>query len=286
MSGAASSGARMTSIRLTGKLAVARGAMKLARAWDLPFRDRAYRAWYDAISELSELLFTNFHCMNYGYAPALESAGAERFQLGLYDFLASLTPLQGKRLLEVGSGRGGGAAHLRRVHETGDLTGLDLSERAIEASQARFEDPGLRFVPGNAEALPFEDASFEVIFNVESSHCYPDVGAFLDEARRVLVDDGVLLFADFRHAKDVSDVEALVAGSRFKVQQRADITQNVLTALEADDARKRELIDTSSVVPTLIRGSIHHFAGCVGSPMYEDFRSGRRVYFAYALTAR
>lgn len=265
---------------------MARGAMKLARAWNLPFRDRAYRAWYDAISELSELLFTDFHCMNYGYAPAPEGAGAEPFQLGLYDFLASLTPLHDKRVLEVGSGRGGGAAHLRRAHGAGDVTGLDLSERAVETSQARFEDPGLRFVPGNAEALPFEDASFDVIFNVESSHCYPDVGAFLDEARRVLVDDGVLLFADFRHAEDLNDVEALVDGSRFKVQQKMDITQNVLAALEADDARKLELIDTSSVVPTLIRGSIHHFAGCIGSPMYEDFRSGQRVYFAYSLTAR
>ncbi|MCP3984785.1 MAG: class I SAM-dependent methyltransferase [bacterium] len=279
-----------TSLRLAGKLAIARAAMKLARAWDLPFRERAYRTWYDAISELSELLFSDFRCMNYGYAsvaevPGAESDDPERFQLGLYDFLAALTPLRGKRVLEVGSGRGGGAAHVLHAHGASHVTGLDLSERAVEASRTCFDDAGLRFLSGNAEALPFEDASFDVVFNVESSHGYPNVDAFLEEAHRVLTDDGMLLFADFRHAEEAAATEALVASSRFKIEHQMDITQNVLAALEADDARKRELIDGSSAVPDLIRGSIHHFAGCIGSPMYEDFRCGRRMYFAYALRA-
>lgn len=278
--------ATAASLRLSGKLAVARGAMKLARAWDLPFRERAYRAWYDSISELSEFLFGDFHCMNYGYAPALESGGLERHQLALYDFLASLAPLRDKRVLEVGSGRGGGAAHLRHRHGARDVTGLDLSERAVEASRARFDAAGLRFVSGNAEALPFDDACFDVLLNVESSHCYPDLGAFLAEARRVLVDDGVLLLADFRHREDVGEVEDQVDRSRFEVQQRMDISRHVVAALEADDARKRRLIDANSTLPAFLRGSIHHFAGCIGSPMYEDFRSGRRVYFAYLLAVR
>lgn len=273
------------SLRLTGKLAMARAAMKLARALNLPFREHAYRAWYDGISELSELLFGDFHCMNYGYVPAAEGAGPERFQLGLYDFLATLTPLRDKRVLEIGSGRGGGAAHVRRTHGASDVTGVDLSERAVDASRARFDSMDLHFLSGNAEALPFDDASFDVVLNVESSHCYPDVGAFLEETRRVLTDDGVLLLADFRRSEEAADVDALVASSRFEVEQRMDITKNVLAALEADDARKREMIDTSSAVPNLIRGSIHHFAGCIGSPMYEDFRSGHRTYFAYALRA-
>jgi len=260
--------------------------MKLARALNLPFREQAYRAWYDGISELSELLFGDFHCMNYGYAPAVEEAGPERFQLGLYDFLATLAPLRDERVLEVGSGRGGGAAHVLRAHGASEVSGIDLSERAVEASRAHFNDAGLRFLSGNAEALPFEAASFDVVLNVESSHCYPDVGAFLEEARRVLVNDGVLLLADFRRSEEAANVEARIASSRFKVEQQMDITRNVLAALEADDARKRELIDTSSAVPNLMRGSIHHFAGCIGSPMYEDFQSGRRTYFAYVLRAK
>lgn len=259
--------------------------MKLARAWNLPFRNHAYRAWYDAISEFSGLLFSEFYCMNYGYAPGAEEGGLERFQLGLYDFLAAQTRVRDARILEVGCGRGGGAARLHATHGARSVTGLDVSESAIEASSCRFRDPGLRFLAGDAAALPFEDASFEVVFSVESSHCYPDVEVFLSEAHRVLIADGVLLLADFRRREDAGAVEAQIASSRFKVLQRVDITPNVVAALEADDDRKRYLIDSSRAVPDFIRGSIHHFAGCLGTPMYEDFRTGRRRYFVYSLAA-
>ncbi|MAE94230.1 MAG: methyltransferase type 11 [Deltaproteobacteria bacterium] len=266
-------------------MALARGGLKLARALGFPVRERGYQVWYDTISELSELLFSDFHCMNYGYAPAPESAGPERHQLGLYDYLALQAPLRDKRVLEVGSGRGGGAAHVLHAHGARAVTGLDLSERAVEASRARFDGAGLRFVPGHAAALPFGDSSFDVLINVESSHCYPDVAAFLAEARRVLVAEGVLLLADFRHREEVGDLEAQVAQSGFKVGYQRDITPHVVAALEADDARKRNLIDSGSAIPDFLRRPIYHFAGCKGSPMYEDFRSGRRVYLAFALAA-
>lgn len=63
--------------------------------------------------------------MNYGYAEIAETgctatSGSmeEQFNLKLYSFVATLGPdgdkLQQKELLEIGSGRGGGAAHLAR----------------------------------------------------------------------------------------------------------------------------------------------------------------------------
>ena len=270
-------------LRLSTRLAAARGAMKLTRAWKLPGREQAYRAWYDAISEFSELLFADFHCMNYGVAPVADPDAHEAFQLGLYDLLAGFEPLAGCRVLEVGSGRGGGAAHVGRTHGARAVEGLDLSARAVEMSRAAFEAPGLRFTVGAADRLPFEDASFDVLLNVESSHCYPDVEAFLGEARRVLTPDGALLLADFRHRDEAADLRDQAERAGFRVSHEEEITKRVIDALDADDARKRRLIDACPAVPSAVRGSIRHFAGCKGSPMYEDFRAGRRVYLAYRM---
>ncbi len=273
-------------LRLSAQLMLARGAMKVARAWNLPFREHAYRAWYDAINDFSGLVFADFQCMNYGYAPAAATAAAERFQLALYDFLAHLRgpgTLQAARVLEVGSGRGGGAAHLRRLYDTGAVVGVDLSRRAIEASCARHSADGLRFAVGNSENLPFADRCFDVVLNVESSHCYPDPSAFLRETQRVLTSDGVLLLADFRHATEVKLLDEQIAGAQFEVLERHDITGRIVAALEADDARKRAMIDSLPAVPAPVRASIRHFAGCLGSPMCEDFQNRRRVYLAYAL---
>ena len=60
----------------------------------------------------------------------------------------------------------------------GTAAGLDFSQKAIDFARGHHRDPRLRFVCGDAEALPFADASFDAVLNVESSHCYPNVPRF------------------------------------------------------------------------------------------------------------
>ena len=63
--------------------------------------------------------------------------------------------------------------------------------------------PGLAFEVGDAERMPFPDASFDAVVNVESSHCYPSMPAFLSEVRRVLRPGGHFLYADLRPRTDL-----------------------------------------------------------------------------------
>ena len=53
-----------------------------------------------------------------------------------------------------------------------------------------------RFEVGDAEHLPLEDGTFDVVTNVESSHTYPNLRAFLTEVRRVLTKGGLFLYTD------------------------------------------------------------------------------------------
>mgnify|MGYP003327652535 CR=1 FL=1 len=109
-----------------------------------------------------------------------------------------------QNLLEVGSGRGGGSSYIQRYLKTETVTGLDISSDAVQLSNSSFDTPGLTFVQGDSENLPFENAVFDAVLNVESSHCYGNITLFLTEVKRVLKPGGFFLWADFRLTKEMS----------------------------------------------------------------------------------
>ncbi len=76
-------------------------------------------------------------------------------------------------------------------------TGLDLNPDGISFCRRRHDLPGLEFVQGDAEDLPFPDESFDAVINVESSHLYPHFPVFLTEVARVLRPGGNFLYTDW-----------------------------------------------------------------------------------------
>jgi SAM-dependent methyltransferase len=88
--------------------------------------------------------------------------------------------LAGKRVLEVGSGRG----YLQDMAL--DYTGLDLSASVA----ARYHKP---FVVASATAMPFADNSFDAIWSIWVLEHIPEPERALREMRRVLKPGGVLL---------------------------------------------------------------------------------------------
>jgi SAM-dependent methyltransferase len=102
-----------------------------------------------------------------------------------------------RRMLEVGCGPGRGLDLISRLEEGSSFVGLDLSPKAIEyASQHCSNSQRVTFMQGDAEALPFADAEFDVVLNIESSHNYPHLERFFAEAVRVLKPGGYLVHAD------------------------------------------------------------------------------------------
>jgi SAM-dependent methyltransferase len=89
-------------------------------------------------------------------------------------------------VLEIGVGLG--ADHQRFAEGGARLTGIDLTERAVEHTSRRFELFGLTSIlcEGDAEALPFADASFDVVYSWGVLHHSPDTPRAIDEVWRVL----------------------------------------------------------------------------------------------------
>jgi len=106
------------------------------------------------------------------------------------------------RILEVGCGPGHLSVRLARDHDV-DVTGIDLDPGMIERAQANADrDAGARrqprFVVGDVAALPFDDASFDVVVSTFSMHHWSDPPSGLREISRVLRPEGTALIWDLK----------------------------------------------------------------------------------------
>jgi SAM-dependent methyltransferase len=123
--------------------------------------------------------------------PLAESDEPKRFPIQLYHRTATQVDLNGKDVLEVGCGHGGGASYLTRTLHPASYTGLDLNPAGIAFCRARHNLPGRDFVRGDAENLPFPDQSFDAVINIESSHCYPRFPASSPKWRACYAPEGI-----------------------------------------------------------------------------------------------
>lgn len=246
-----------------------------------------WQRWYEYLAGRHRL--PEWTCMNYGYAGQPETHTVtvpatlepERWCLQLYYHVASAVPLAGKEVLEVGSGRGGGAAFLTQTLSPARYVGVDFSAQAVALCRERYHLDTLCFQQGDAEKLPFEAGVFDAVINVESSHCYGDFPKFVREAFRVLKPGGHFLHADFRDATELQQWKEHLLAAGFELVQETDITPNVLVALDADDERKRTLIQR--LIPKWLLKSFQDFAGTKGSVVHQAFAKGEMRYLSFVL---
>ena len=100
---------------------------------------------------------------------------------------------RGKNVLDIGCGGGFMSEALAR--RGAKVTGIDPSAPAIEAARAHARQQGLDidYFTGAGEGLPLPDGSMDCVVIVDVLE-HVDVGPVLDEIRRVLKRDGVILF--------------------------------------------------------------------------------------------
>ena len=123
--------------------------------------------------------------------------------------------------------------------------GLDLNPQQIAFCRSRHEGLGLEFQIGSAMALPFPDASFDMVLNVESFHCYTNPGKFLREVHRVLRPNGHLAFADTRVRRSKPLIlEATMRRACLEIVCSCDLTANVREACALDEARFATVFDS------------------------------------------
>lgn len=182
-----------------------------------------------SVPSLESLLAAELAC----YCASPYDSAAVRWLLGgelhpggdaLSRKLAQLAGVQaGWRVLDVASGRGRTAQLL--ASELGAVvTGVDLSPRSVAAARAEAEAAGLgtrvRFVEGNAAALPVASATFDAV-TCECALClFSGKQQAIAEIRRALRPGGVLAIADV--TAELDDLPPALRGAAARVACTAD----------------------------------------------------------------
>ncbi|MHB8533837.1 MAG: class I SAM-dependent methyltransferase [Sulfuricaulis sp.] len=114
-----------------------------------------------------------------------------RYQLEPYILeFTGFEQYRGKKVLEIGVGLG--ADHQKFAEAGAVLTGVDLTQRAIDHTRRRFQVFSLNseLRTADAENLPFEDETFDLVYSWGVLHHSPDTPKTLDEVFRVLKPGG------------------------------------------------------------------------------------------------
>lgn len=252
------------------------------------FRRFMMKSWYETLVVLDRDRDITF--MNYGYAGLDDSKNeialndedqANRYCIQLYHHVVASIDLREKDVVEVGSGRGGGASYITRYLGPRSMRGIDFSKRAIESCRNYYSIDGLSFSQGDAENLPLADGSVDVVVNLESSHCYGSMTGFLREVYRVLRSDGYFLFSDHRDHDKLNLLREQLNDSGLTLVKESDITLNVVRALDLDNDRKQKMI--AQKCPRVLRREAEEFAAMKGTKAYETFKSGSSRYLSFVL---
>lgn len=249
------------------------------------FRETMFRAWYRYLSTVDKNADVIF--MNYGYddenevVQMGEAHDLNRYSIQLYHQLAKSVEIKDKDILEIGCGRGGGLSYVTHVFEPATAMGVDLDPRAMDFCNRHYKQAGLTFQQGDAQNLQLESNSYDVVLNVESSHRYQDMAAFLNEVIRILRPGGYFLFTDFRYDYDHEAMKKSLQMSGLKILSEKNINNEVTRALDLDTERRSNLV--KKLIPRFLHKSARSFAGVPGSETYTMIADRRYIYFSYIL---
>jgi SAM-dependent methyltransferase len=168
-------------VRRVAALLAALGGLVVAGAW-LRRQPRAH----DAAGRLRT-----------GSSPSARLYGtlAGALLAGLYervalDAAAAVDGAEAAHVLEVGPGPGHVAVQLARLSPGVQITGLDIDPAMVAAARARALAAGLgeriRFIEGDVAAIPFPDATFDLVLSSFSAHHWRDAQTAFREIHRVL----------------------------------------------------------------------------------------------------
>lgn len=168
--------------------------------------------------------------MNHGYHPIEQIIKNDNSILlknasSLYFYLFSkIEVYENEKILDVGCGRGGGLKNLKSKYKNNQFYGCDNCTENIDYCTSKNDN--INFKVSNALDLEYEEKYFDIVLNIESSHCYLDKSKFFNEVHRVLNSSGYFLYADiFTSIEDINNTRIKLE-KLFEICGEEDITNN------------------------------------------------------------
>jgi SAM-dependent methyltransferase len=149
-----------------------------------------------------------------GSVPALYDRylGPVLFEPYAADLVSRLPRSDGLRVLEIACGTGIVTRRLQEARPGAAIVATDLSEGMIDYARAAVPAPDIVWQQADAQALAFDDGSFDVVVCQFGFMFLPDKVQGFREARRVLGPEGVLL-ANVWHSMEANPASGAVHAS-------------------------------------------------------------------------
>jgi len=124
--------------------------------------------------------------------PNVERRNVMQERLEVPALISALRLPRRARILEVGCGRGVGLVPLARIATPSHLVGLDVDRELLEEARERLRRRAVAadLVHGDVRALPFPDATFDVVLDFGTCWHVAEPERALREIARVLVPGG------------------------------------------------------------------------------------------------
>ena len=111
----------------------------------------------------------------------------------MHRYLAARRLVRGMRVLDIACGEGYGSALLAETATT--VIGVDMDEESIAHARCTYVRSNVRFLRGDAVAIPLGNASIDVVVSFETIEHLTDHRQMMLEIKRILGPDGVLILS-------------------------------------------------------------------------------------------
>jgi len=102
---------------------------------------------------------------------------------------------QPRRILETAAGTGAVTRALHEALPDAEIVATDLNQPMLDVNAERIESDRVRFIAADAQQLPFEDGTFDLVVCQFGAMFFPDKIRGHSEAHRVLHEGGHYLLA-------------------------------------------------------------------------------------------
>ncbi|CAF1139561.1 unnamed protein product [Adineta steineri] len=240
--------------------------------------------WYKKISSIytnvNELQF-----MNWGYADLDEHIDDNTgyYSKKLYEQVLANVALPDKNILEVGCGRGAGAAWCVHTYAPQSYVGIDPSRDVINLCEQIYSTiPQLSFMIADPKThLPFQNESMNVILSIETTNIFDEIEAvkkFVNEITRVLSPNGYFLWCGLCNVDGSSVlIDYLTTNDAFIIKEKVNITRNVLHALDIQRNSRADFIER--YIQSADQEYCSLLAGLPGTQLYDNMQQEHAEYW-------
>jgi 2-polyprenyl-3-methyl-5-hydroxy-6-metoxy-1,4-benzoquinol methylase len=151
--------------------------------------------------------------------------------------IAHLPDVRGKKVLEIGCGRGVFARYL--AEQGADLVAADFSPGAVAYARNRLRDHEAEVVVADVQAIPFADETFDIVVSQETLEHVPEPDVGLAELVRVTKVGGTLIVTtpNYLNLIGLYRIILRLAGRRF-TELGQPVNQSLLLVQQVRRLRK------------------------------------------------